>query len=167
MMLDDSRRKESLVHWIDPAAGRLFWTLHKLYMRTVRLHIGDTHPYYLVAQRADAFGEPLKLKRLHAQFYRCAIRAGFRTRTDGVAPHGCRHFYGYFSANWLKLSKERVQKMMHHASPLSTDVYYRLDNLVLRDELAAAHERMAKALPAFMQGKQLLTADSEDQDDGR
>lgn len=159
MLMDDARRAESIVYWSDPSMGRLFLELHKEYMRTVRLGVADDHPYYFVAQRGDAFGEPLKLSGLTKQFYRCADRAGLPTPSDGVNPHGGRHFYGYYTATWLRLSKERVQKMMHHAQLSSTEVYYTIDSAVMRAELAQAHQRMAESMPAFLQNKQHLLSD--------
>jgi integrase len=166
MMLDEPKRHESIVFWTDPSMGRLFWKLHLEYMRSVRLHVADDHPYYLVAQRGEDFGVPLKLSGLTNQFYRCAERIGLPLPGEGVHPHGARHFYGYYSASWLKLPKERVQKMMHHAQMSSTEVYYAIDSSVMRAELAQAHERMAKTMPSFLQNRQLLAlAPGGDSDD--
>lgn len=156
MLYDDSRNKQSFVNWTDDRMGRLFWQLHQRYMREVRVHAGNAHPYYFVSQRGEDFGEPLKLANLHKQFYRCAERVGLASSDDGVNPHGGRHFYGYYAASWLKLSKERVQKLMHHTSPLSTEVYYRIDEAVVRDELKKAQAHMAQDLPAFLGDRHLL-----------
>lgn len=164
MVRDDGKRAESVVYWTDPTMGRLFWKLHREYMRSVRLNVADDHPYYLVAQRGDEFGEPLKLSNLSKQFYRCAERMGLTLPSDGVHPHGARHFYGYYSASWLKLPKERVQKMMHHAQLSSTEVYYAIDSSVMRAELAQAHAQMAQSMPAFLQDKNLLSL-AVDEDD--
>ncbi|WP_247319199.1 hypothetical protein [Ralstonia pseudosolanacearum] len=76
-------------------------------------------------------------------------------------PHGGRHFYGYFGATWLRLSKEKLQVLMHHASVLSTEVYYALDLKVVRDELALAHQRMLEAVPTFLNGLTLAPADGD------
>ena len=165
MAFEEGKRQEAVVFWTDPDMGRLFWKLHQEYMRTVRLHVADDHPYYLVAQRGEDFGQPLKLSNLTNQFYRCAERIGLPLSTPGVHPHGARHFYGYYSASWLKLAKERVQKMMHHVQMTSTEVYYAIDGAVMRAELAQAHERMAKAMPAFLQNNKLLAIAVEDDSD--
>ncbi|MEN3373300.1 site-specific integrase [Dechloromonas sp. ZS-1] len=165
MLLEDPRRAESEVYWIDPSIGRLFWELHREYMRTVRLRVGDEHPYYFVSQRGENFGEPLKLSGLTKQFYRCAGRADIPVPSPGAHPHGGRHFYGYYAASWLKLSKERVQKMMHHSNVASTEVYYALDSAVVRSELAQAHQRMTESMPAFLQNKQLLLSDESGADE--
>jgi integrase len=165
MASDEPKRRESLVYWTDPNMGRLFWKLHREYMHSVRTHVADGHPYYFVAQRGAEFGEPLKLSNLSKQFYRCAERMGLDLRDDGIHPHGARHFYGYFSASWLKLPKERVQKMMHHAQLSSTEVYYALDSSVMRAELAKAHAQMAQAMPSFLQNKQILSLEVNDDGD--
>jgi integrase len=157
MVLENEKRSESEVYWTNPEMGRLFWQLHQEYMRTVRLRVADDHPYYFVSQRGEEFGQPLKLSNISKQFYRCAERIGLVIPTPGVHPHGARHFYGYYSASWLKLNKERVQKMMHHAQMSSTEVYYALDSKVMREELAEAHVQMAKALPSFLQNTKLYS----------
>ncbi|MGC5887979.1 hypothetical protein, partial [Ralstonia pseudosolanacearum] len=86
---------------------------------------------------------------------------GLSPSQDGVNPHGGRHFYGYFGATWLRLSKEKLQVLMHHASVLSTEVYYALDLKVVRDELALAHQRMLEAVPTFLNGLTLAPADGD------
>ncbi len=50
---------------------------------------------------------------------------------------------------------------MHHASVLSTEVYYALDLKVVRDELALAHQRMLEAVPTFLNGLTLAPADGD------
>lgn len=160
MKYEDEQSCESLIYWSDPRIGQLFWKLHTEYMRSVRLRVPDKHPYYFVAMKDDAFGAPLKLKNLREQFYDTAKRIGLLPAQAGVNPHGARHFYGYFGATWLRLSKEKLQVMMHHESILSTEVYYALDAKVVRDELALAHQRMLEAVPAFLNTLQ-LTAPEE------
>ncbi|MRT00142.1 hypothetical protein GJQ57_15990 [Ralstonia pickettii] len=161
MKYDDEQRREGWIYWSDPRMGQLFWKLHKEYMRSVRLRVSDNHPYYFVSIKDDAFGEPLKLKNLRDQFYGNARRIGLSPSQDGVNPHGGRHFYGYFGATWLRLSKEKLQVLMHHASVLSTEVYYALDPKVVRDELALAHQRMLEAVPTFLNGLTLASADGD------
>jgi integrase len=156
MAQDDPRRRESHVYWTDIRAGRLFWELHRIYMRSTRLRAGDHHPYYLVSQKGESFGDMLTLANLHKQFERSAERIGLSVRDDGINPHGARHFYGYYSASWLKLGKETVQKMLHHVSPESTTVYYTLDSAVVRTEMLKAQTKLNTELPSFMADKKLL-----------
>lgn len=152
MLYEDTRRKESEVYWIDYRVGEVFWRTHQQYMRQERLVVGDTNPYYFVSLRSsDSYGSPIKLSNLHKLFDSNAERIRLSPSADGVNPHGARHFYGYFSGSWLKLSVERVTKMMHHKRMSSTEVYYSLDQAVMRDELFKAQEKMAKQLPSFFQ----------------
>lgn len=152
MLYEDTRRKESEIYWIDNRVGEMFWHTHQQYMRQERLAVGDINPYYFVSLRSDdSYGSPIKLSNLHKLFDSNSERIGLSPSSDGVNPHGARHFYGYFSASWLKLSIERVTKMMHHKRMSSTEVYYALDKAVVRDELFKAQEKMAKQLPAFVQ----------------
>lgn len=162
MMLDDGNTKQSYVHWIDPRIGILFWKLHAIYMRTARIQAGDDHPYYFISLRGDSFGEPLKLGALRKQFYAAAERVDLSSKTQGVNPHGCRHFYGWYCANLLKLPKEKAQKLMHHTSMLSTEVYYRLEDATVKAELQSAQERLVNRMPAFLESPRLLLTSGDD-----
>lgn len=163
MTMDDVRRKESIIHWTDPRIANLFWKTHAAYMREDRLHIGDEHPYYFITLKGDTYGSPMKLRSIRKQFYAAAQRIGLDSTQDGVNPHGGRHFYGWYCANLLRLAKERTQKMMHHASMLSTEVYYNLDQATVRHELELAQSRLENNIPSFMKDEQLLvTAEEKD-----
>lgn len=161
MLWDDGKRKESTVFWLDASIGRLFWKTHLEYMRTERLRVPDTHPYYFVSLRSENFGAPLKLSNLHKGFKRAAERIGLSTSTEGVNPHGARHFYGHHCASCLRLSKEITQKMLHHKSILSTEIYYSLDDSVVRDELIKAQQRLAGSLPTLATDKRMLVAGND------
>ncbi|WP_431276456.1 hypothetical protein ACQ858_09590 [Variovorax ureilyticus] len=164
MTLEDENRNESLVHWSHPQIGALFWKLHTAYMRAARLHIGDEHPYYFVSLKGNSYGEPMKLGALRKQFYAAALRIGLSPSTGGVNPHGARHFYGWYCANVLKLPKERTQKLMHHSSMLSTEVYYKLDQATLKAELEAAQARLQQQMPSFLKDDRLLlTLENDDE----
>ena len=156
MLYEDSQRRESQVYWSDPRMGQLFWQLHVQYLRTERLRVPDDHPYYLVSLRGETYGMPLRRDNLRKQFYDNAARIGLSASTDGVNPHGGRHFYGYYGASWLRLAKEQLQKLMHHRSATATDVYYALDQAVVRAELVKAQEKLHQSIPAFMANDRLL-----------
>ena len=165
MTLDDASRKESVVHWTNPHIGALFWKLHTAYMRAMRLRIGDEHPYYFVSLKGDSYGEPMKLGTLRKQFYAAAMRVGLSSSAEGVNPHGARHFYGWYCANVLKLPKERTQKLMHHASMVSTEVYYNLDQATLKAELEASQARLQQQMPNFLKDDRLLLAAGDNDDE--
>lgn len=156
MAYESQNRREAEVIWLDPRLGQLFWKLHLQYMRIHRIPAGDKNPYYFIALRSDERGEPVKLSNLHKRFDANSKRIGLIPNRNGANPHAGRHFYGYFAATWLRLAKERVQKMMHHTSITSTEVYYRIDNAVVRDELAAAHARLAESFPEALSPTNLL-----------
>jgi integrase len=96
------------------------------------------HPYAFVKLDRAHYGEPMTIVNLANQFYAAAMKIGLDPRQEGINPHGLRHFYGYFCATILKLRIERLQQVMHHASPLSTNVYYHIPPQVVRDQLLAA-----------------------------
>jgi integrase len=162
MLLDDANTKQSYVNWIDPRIGILFWKLHAIYMRTARIQAGDDHPYYFISLRGNSFGEPMKLGALRKQFYAAAERINLSPKTQGVNPHGCRHFYGWYCANLLKLPKEQAQKLMHHSSMLSTEIYYRLEDATVRAELQSAQDRLLNRMPSFLESPSLLLTSVDD-----
>lgn len=151
MMPDDGKREESVVHWLREDAGRLFAKLHAEYIRSVRSHIPDRHPYYFVNEKAgDAYGQPLKLSNMTKAFNRAALRVGLSLREPGVNPHGGRHFYGFYCASVLRLPVETTQRLMHHQSILSTEIYYALSAEAVRKELQAAQARQALEAPELL-----------------
>lgn len=150
MLYDDRTQMEAEVYWIDNCIGKIFWKMHCEYMRSLRFHVPDRHPFYFVNISGADFGAPLKLSNLEKRFARGAGRVGLRTSLEGVNPQGARHFYGYYCANFLRLPKERVQRMLHHKSALSTEVYYNLDPAVIRQELSKAQSKIKDRLPTFL-----------------
>lgn len=151
MMQDDPSRSESVVHWLRDDASRLFARLHAEYMRTVRSRIPDMHPYYFVNERADeSYGGPLKHSNVSKGFTRAAVRVGLSAADDGVNPHGARHFYGYYCASVLRLPVETTQRLMHHESIQSTELYYALSGEAVRTELLRAQARQALEAPELL-----------------
>lgn len=143
-MTYEDKGYRSVVHWSRPDMGILFYELHKQYM-ALRAKVGAKHPYYFVnidaAHSGEGYGQPMKLKGLRDRFHDACLRIGLTPgRSNGVNPHGARHFYGYFLANVLRISKEMAQRFLHHASIESTDVYYNLSAAVARDALLKAFE---------------------------
>lgn len=159
MAFDDPNRSEGEVHWIREDASQLFARLHSEYIRTVRSKLKDVHPYYFVNERdGPSYGLPLKASNISKAFNRAAERISLSTRQAGVNPHGARHFYGYYCATVLRLPVETTQKVMHHQSMLSTEVYYALSGETVRSEMMAAQARLALSVPDFMASPLLLPA---------
>jgi len=142
---------EAEFYWLLPEMSRYFAKLHRIYLHQYRAGIADNHPYYFINLQGDSFGTPLKLSNFNKSFYRAAERIGLSSKDAGVAPHGARHFYGYFLASYLKIPIDRAQRMLRHASINSTRVYYSLDEKIIRDELRKAYEKIAEEIPAFIQ----------------
>lgn len=141
-MTYESKGYINQVKWSRPDIGILFYEIHKRYM-IIRSRTGINHPYYFVnsdpTHSRAFYGDPMKLKSLRDRFYDACRRIGLEPgKINGVNPHGARHFYGYFLANVLKVSKEMAQLSLHHASIESTDVYYNLSPGVARDALISA-----------------------------
>lgn len=158
MLPDNPKRSESVVNWLREDASRLFAKLHAEYVRTVRSRIPDTHPFYFVNGRGESYGGPLKLSNVEKAFYRAAWRIGLSSTEDGVNPHGARHFYGYYCASILRLKVESTQKLMHHESITSTEIYYALDGAAVRSELLRAQERLTLEAPELLAAPAHFTA---------
>jgi integrase len=151
MLADDGTRKESIVNWLREDAGILFGILHSEYIRTVRAHLPDGHPYYFVNEKPGVhYGQPLKLSNAAKAFNRAAIRVGLSTTLPGVNPHGARHFFGFYCASVLRLPIETTQRLMHHQSLQSTEIYYALTNETVRNELISAQKRQLLETPALL-----------------
>ena len=56
----------------------------------------------------------------------------------GLAPHALRHMYGGYCASILKLPLETTRTLMHHASTVSTEVYYHLRSEDVRQAITQA-----------------------------
>lgn len=149
-MTFENDNQEATLQWLIPEIGEYFAHLHTEYMRQYRNHVRDEHPYYFVnTKEGEGFGAPMKMANMDKSFYRCAAKIGLKGSQKGVNPHGARHFFGYFCASHLRLSKEVTQIIMRHAYISSTEVYYSLDIEVARQELEAGQKRLAESIPVF------------------
>lgn len=120
-------------------------------MRSRSPHLKD-HPFLLVspgAFKTDSGGSPgdpyslsafnehwkvalMRLQRLHPN-------ADLRhLKSLGTTPHGARHFYGRYLRS-LGLSREVIQRCMHHRSPLSQDIYTAFSVSEVADILHSTH----------------------------
>lgn len=149
-MLYTRKNHESDVYWLLPEIGYLFANLHRRYMHEFRYGIVDSHPYYFINLNHDQFGKEMKMSNLTKIFYRAAKRVGLSASEPGVNPHGARHFYGYFCASYLRIPMEKTQVMMRHVHISSTQVYYSIDERVIKDELKKGYERISRDIPNFI-----------------
>jgi len=145
MTEDDGKMHMSLVHWSNPTMGKLFYELHLLYMKE-RLNSPIDTPYYFITLSGKNYGQDFTLNALKFQFYSYAKKIGLDRQDSGINLHGLRHFYGYYCANILKLNKDTTQRMMHHRSVNSTEVYYQKTLETIQDELNTGYKEASKNL---------------------
>ncbi len=136
--------------WLVPQMGTLFAKLHRKYMHKIRSSATDAHPYYFINAKDSDFGHPLTMSNLTKSFYRAAARVGLNASDPGVNPHGARHFYGHFAASFLDIPIHKLQVMMRHASIQSTQIYYSIDERVVRDAIRRGQEKMNAEIPDFV-----------------
>ena len=141
------------MHWLREDISRLFAQLHGEYIHSVRRRVTDGHPFYFVNENEHGFGEPLKLSNISKAFNRAANRVHLSTKQPGVNVHGARHFFGYYCASVLRLQVETTQKLLHHQSLASTQIYYALSNQAVRDELLRAQARLNAESPHYLASK--------------
>lgn len=154
-MLYTHKTLEADFYWLIPEIGRLFAQLHHRYLREFRASATDLNPYYFINFKGEHFGTALKRSNLTKSFYRAAKRIGLSPSDSGVNPHGARHFYGHFCASYLKIPMEETQLMLRHASINSTQVYYSIEDRVVREELQKGYERITQDIPNFI--KEIVT----------
>lgn len=145
-----SEWKEIEVQWFEPEFGVVFWHLWQQYIRLIA-PIRRDHPWAFVALEVGAYGRPLTIAA-YSKVHRDAVfRAGLARRGDeidlkaeGLTAHGHRHGYGNRAKNVAGIDKLLVQRMLHHSSPESQDVYTRLSSAEIRCRLIEAAERMRR-----------------------
>jgi integrase len=138
----------SLVEWLLPVFGRMFWRAHVAYMEEKRGKV-MRHPYYFVNMKRNA-GAPLTRSAV-AQLLATACRhAGIKERR----PHRLRHLYGNCLADW-GIPLTTAQLMMRHVSPASTLVYYQASRSVTRKKLMEAQKLSIKERHDLLAERQL------------
>lgn len=162
--------QNNFVHWLHEEAGVLFWKAYQEY--TQRHFFGKPkhwphHPFLFIRIDAQGYGMPLTLAAMEKIFDKAASRVG----VHGFSPHSLRHFYGYYFASVLKRPIEEAQACMHHASIVSTQVYYRTAPEAVRQEiLVAAYQTTGRPIPDELMARNAVAltiprtwaADSED-----
>lgn len=136
-LLTCAKRRAMEVIWIDPAAGRLFKELWKLYVENER-PLTDTTPWAFLTKHGlpmgpSAYADSLKraVEKIGLPFEKYA----------GTTPHGLRHRYG----QWLNekgISDKAGQICMHHTNPMSQSVYRQVTLENVAREMAASSIRV-------------------------
>lgn len=117
-LLTERKRKAFHVFWINPEAGRLFKALWSIYLLHARPHTPGV-PWAFLGKD----GLPLGAQAFSDSFKAAVERIGLKaSKWNGTTPHGLRHRYGQW-LNDLDISTKHGQICMHHANPLSQEVY--------------------------------------------
>ena len=116
------------VTWIDPRFAFRFWRAYQDYVHRYFYQnpVGwPHHPYLFIQLDKDNYGLPMTLAALRKAWHRALKR--LRMEDSALGEHSLRHMYGYYGASVLRLPLEVLQCALHHANPISTQVYYHLD----------------------------------------
>jgi site-specific recombinase XerD len=137
----------TLIEWLMPIFGRLFWKSHLTYMQELR-GMRLTHPYYLVNLQHN-IGSPLTRSAVNQLLAVACKRAGVKH----TRPHRLRHMYGTCLADW-GIPLPTAQTMMRHMSPLSTLVYFKVSRKVVHQMLKEAQRFTVKERQEMLQEQQ-------------
>lgn len=124
--------------WIDYRLGVYFMKCREAY---IRAHFHGKpkgwpyHPFLYINLDSNDYGMPMTLPALRKAWVRAVKRVGLPVQ---FGEHSLRHLGGYYSANVLNNSLENTQKLLRHAGPTSTEVYYKLSISTVRRELLQA-----------------------------
>ena len=134
------------IWWIDPRIGNYFWEVFQEYQSYYLWQNRATgranskgwpwHPWLFISTNKLNYGMPLTVPSLKKAWERALKRIGLAG--CGLGYHSLRHLYGYYCANVLRLPLETTQILMHHSNVTSTQVYYALENRVVREVITQA-----------------------------
>ncbi len=130
-LADWRERRWSLVEWMMPVFGRMFWVAHVEYMKQ-RASMRPRHPFYFVNIEKNK-GAPLTRSAAKQLLSSACARLGIQRHS----PHKLRHMYGNYLAG-VGIALGDAQIMMRHRNPASTLVYFKVKRSVARARLSAA-----------------------------
>lgn len=109
-------------YWFQPALGRLFLHLWKLYLKEL-IQIPRAHPFAFVVQEGETAGGMYCIDNYKQAHARAVRRIGLDpAKTLGTSPHGHRHAYGRRLMR-SGVSAQVKQKALHHKSVESQAIY--------------------------------------------
>jgi integrase len=130
------------IHWINPEAGRQFKKIWNLYVQHVR-PMSHSLPWAFLTKDdlpmgPSAYGDSLRkaVEKIGLPF----------KKAQGCTPHGLRHRYGQW-LNDLGVNEKIGQICMHHANPLSQEVYRQPTAQQVAHEMSRATSRIT--MPAI------------------
>lgn len=117
-LLSDQKRKAYRIFWIDPDAGKLFYSLWNIYLQKVRPLVSQV-PWAFLSKD----GTPLGFDGYADSFNAAVRRIGLVSSKElGTTTHGLRHRYGQW-LNDLDIGVKEGQIAMHHLNSLSQNAY--------------------------------------------
>ena len=140
---DDQERPEladwrnyrwSLMEWMMPVFGRMFWSAHVEYMK-IRTGLRPKHPFYFVNVEKNK-GAPLTRSAAKQLLASACVRNGIKRHS----PHKLRHMYGNYLAE-IGVPLSDAQIMMRHRNSSSTLVYFKVKRSVARERLTRAERQ--------------------------
>ena len=140
-VLDSRSEKCFYVNWFHSKAGVLFWQLWNKYLEFEYKTPPDNDPHPFAFTTKD--GNPYTIASYEKQHELAAKKIGLEHKKNlGTSEHGHRHAYGYRMFESKELSSIQMQKLMHHASPESTQIYTQPKNEDVRRELQALSKKL-------------------------
>lgn len=140
MQIDNKEYEENYVFWLEEEiTGAYFRKLLESYIsdnKSLFLTNRLNHPYLFFNIQRDRnielYGKPLTYINAQEIFYAACKRINLK----GYSPHSCRHHYGYYTANILKLPPETLQRQLRHRQITSTDIYYHMTSQTIRSQIS-------------------------------
>ncbi|SHN40524.1 Phage integrase family protein [Duganella sacchari] len=143
-LLDVPDRLAMDIKWINPEAGRLFKQLWEMYVQNVR-PMSPTLPWAFLTKN----GLPMGTSAYSDSLEKAVRKIGLKfKKSHGSTPHGLRHRYGQW-LNDLGVNEKVGQVCMHHANPLSQEVYRQLSAEQVAQEMKAAALHSRISVPAL------------------
>lgn len=128
------------VFWRSRIFGELFLHCWKLYLFQ-RIEVGTSHPWAFV-NFAHNIGSPYTLPQYRKAHYRAVQRIGLNPRkSEGTTPHGHRHRC-LFELKAAGVDSQIIQKVAHHCSMDSQEIYTEPEAKTIQDELYAVNARI-------------------------
>lgn len=129
------------VYWRDPVYGQLFWAIWQKYLLQV-IPLPRRHPWAFVNLTKHNAGEPMTMSNYRKAHRRAVERIGLRAKkSEGTEPHGHRHAYAYRLGE-TGVPPVVIQRVMHHKSFLSQQVYTAPERTEIHNSLMAAYKRL-------------------------
>ncbi|MYN11240.1 gamma-mobile-trio recombinase GmtY [Pseudoduganella aquatica] len=136
-LLTCPKRRAMEIIWIDPAAGRLFKELWEIYIQNER-PMTDAAPWAFLTKAGLPMGPTAYADSLRRAVEKIGLPS---EKYAGTTPHGLRHRYG----QWLNdkgVSDKAGQICLHHANPMSQQVYRQVTLEQVASEMAATSARI-------------------------